>query len=328
MHMKCVGHVKSLMDKFIPHISIIAGVLSEVCSGILNNMSTYDYIALVYNPQSTHDAASAAKALARELESVHPHLVETKHAGHAAEIAHDVSLKYKHPLIVSISGDGGYNEVVNGAMKAKRASPSSDPTVAVLAAGNANDHRNALETNDGSFAQKVLRGKPKGIDLLLLSYGNKRQYAHSYIGFGISAEAGDEMNKSKKGGLNDILTVANTIYSDNPVRIIRRGISHTYDSLIFFNIPRMAKMPMLAGKASVHDGKFNLHRISHRPLLARLGALLHLALPLRVRTSAYRTCHFTTLARERVQYDGETMTVAAGKKVTIMCVSDAIKTIY
>ena len=291
-------------------------------------MSTYDYIALVYNPQSTHDAASAAKALDRELESVHPHLVETKRAGHAAEIAHDVSLKYKHPLIVSISGDGGYNEVVNGAMKAKRASPSSDPTVAVLAAGNANDHSNALATNDGSFAQKVLRGKPKGIDLLLLSYGNERQYAHSYIGFGISAEAGDEINKSKKGGLNDILTVANTIYNDNPVRITRHGLSHTYDSLIFFNIPRMAKMPMLAGKASVHDGNFNVHRISHRSLFARLGALLHLALPMRVRTSTYRRYTFTLRRREHIQYDGETATIAARTRVTITCEPAAIKTIY
>ena len=47
----------------------------------------------------------------------------TNHTGHATELAREAAATGS-PLIVSDSGDGGYNEVVNGAM----------------ASGNANHH--------------------------------------------------------------------------------------------------------------------------------------------------------------------------------------------
>ncbi len=63
-------------------------------------------------------------------------LVPTEHAAHATELSRTAA-GAGSPLVVSVSGDGGYNEVVNGVRQAGNERAAS----AVLAAGNANDHR-------------------------------------------------------------------------------------------------------------------------------------------------------------------------------------------
>ena len=70
------------------------------------------------------------------------------------------------PLIVSVSGDGGYNEVVNGVMDA-----GNDRAVcAVRAAGNANDHRRV--TREQPLADAIVAGDVRRIDLLRLTVGS------------------------------------------------------------------------------------------------------------------------------------------------------------
>ena len=69
------------------------------------------------------------------------------------------------PLLVSVSGDGGYNEVVDGTMQA-----GNDAAVcAVLPAGNANDHRRA--TREQPLADAIVTGSVTRIDLLRLTVG-------------------------------------------------------------------------------------------------------------------------------------------------------------
>ena len=63
-------------------------------------------------------------------------LCPTERAGHARDLARDAA-QAGHPLIVSVSGDGGDNEVVDGVMKAG----NDNAVCAAKAAGNANDHR-------------------------------------------------------------------------------------------------------------------------------------------------------------------------------------------
>jgi len=60
----------------------------------------------------------------------------TEHAGHATQLSRSAADSGR-PLVVSVGGDGGYNEVVNGVMQAG----NDQASTAVLAAGNANDHR-------------------------------------------------------------------------------------------------------------------------------------------------------------------------------------------
>ena len=98
---------------------------------------SYSIIAIIYNPKSTGSSESLAKSLHKKLSSKLPNqridLLATEHAGHARELAYDISKKYDKPLIISSSGDGGYNEVINGALQAQ--SEGANPITSLLPAG-------------------------------------------------------------------------------------------------------------------------------------------------------------------------------------------------
>jgi diacylglycerol kinase (ATP) len=150
-------------------------------------VSPFDRIVIVFNPHSTGDAPASADQLRAELRQRLPavplELRPTEYAGHAREIAREVAGTGR-PLVVSVSGDGGYNEVVNGVLEA-----GNDRVVcAVRAAGNANDHRRT--TREGPLADAIVAGDVRRIDLLRLTLGSgpgaRTRYAHSYIGVGLT----------------------------------------------------------------------------------------------------------------------------------------------
>lgn len=291
-------------------------------------MPAYDTVIIIFNPKSTHDAEKRAKILAKQISILDPKLMPTKHAGHAIEIAYDIATKYKHPLIISVSGDGGFNEVVNGVMRAKSEKPEASPVLCVVGAGNANDQSNARDTTmDDNVAKKILSGDTKAMDALCLTYGGVKRYAHSYIGFGISADAGNAINRSDKGGVDDLINVAKSITDLKPVRVVRHGFRRSYDSMIFFNIGRMAKLNMVGNAASEQDGMVTVHLITHSGVLRRLAALIHLALPIREKTKDYRQYSFVLRHSTVVQLDGETHNIPAGSHVTINCVTRAVETV-
>lgn len=293
-------------------------------------MSSFDKVVVIYNPKSTNDAVKIAKAFAREIADLDPRLTATSHAGHAEQIAFDLAEKYKHPLIVSASGDGGYNEVVNGVMRARSEGLTTDPIVAVLPAGNANDHGRTVQ-GKFSLAELIHRHSIKRMDLLKLTYtGNMGlidRYAHSYIGFGISARAGSAINKASKGGLSEILAVVASLNNHRPIKIRRNGIPHKYDSLIFANIPNMAKMLKIGDKLNLTDGLFEVHKITHRSFGRRIMALLHMASPLRQKAAKYSDYRFKLNTKEKVQFDGEVETLMPGTIVKVTSVKQALKTI-
>jgi len=95
---------------------------------------SFDRVVLIFNPKSTGQAQKQAEDLRRDLGQRVPmlaaDLVPTEHAGHATELSRTPA-GAGSPLVVSVSGDGGYNEVVNGVMQAGNDRAAS----AVLAAG-------------------------------------------------------------------------------------------------------------------------------------------------------------------------------------------------
>ena len=129
-------------------------------------MAPFDRVVLIFNPNSTGNAKDKAAELREQLSVRVPQLpVElsaTQHAGHARDLARDAA-RVGQPLLVSVSGDGGYNEVVNGVM----ASGSEQAVCAVLAAGNANDHRRT--TREQPLADTIVAGNVSRIDLLKLT---------------------------------------------------------------------------------------------------------------------------------------------------------------
>ena len=148
----------------------------------------FDTICLIVNPHSTGDAPELAAKLRDQLTEGLPYspeirMLPTEHAGHAVDLAKEAA-GTPNALVVSVSGDGGYNEVVNGVM----AAGSTDAVCAVVTAGNANDHHRT--TARQPLAEAVAEGRVRKMDLLHLSTGNhpgaEALYAHSYIGFGLT----------------------------------------------------------------------------------------------------------------------------------------------
>jgi diacylglycerol kinase (ATP) len=138
---------------------------------------------VIFNPQSAGEAPQLAEKLRTDLANRLPRMSvsmnPTKRAGHARDLAREAA-GVGRPLIVSVSGDGGYNEVVDGVMQAD----NDDVVCAVMAAGNANDHRRM--TRERPLADAVVAGEIRRIDLLRLTIGSgddaRAQFAHYWNG--------------------------------------------------------------------------------------------------------------------------------------------------
>jgi diacylglycerol kinase family enzyme len=297
-------------------------------------MSEYDYIGVIYSPNSTGDAEKLAKSFARAVEKhgksigQKVQLVPTKRAGHAIELARALSKKYKRPLIVSSSGDGGYNELINGVMQAKKQKRSAAPVVAVLAAGNANDHKRVMR-GDSKLIELLLHSHPKPLDLLYITAGRFERYAHSYIGFGITSSVGAELDSSNKGLAGEAGLAARTIVAHEPIQVERNGRTRRYDSMVFANINEMAKVVRLNARRTVTDGKFELVLHRHYGAVRSALSLLRTALFGAQRPRQFSSYSFRTNAPS-VQCDGEvnTLPTTSMLKVTITSVQHAVESLY
>ncbi len=276
-------------------------------------MPTFDHIAIIYNPGSTGDAPKLARELKQKVDRNHKSigvkatLTPTKRAGHAIELAKKAALKYKRPLIVSVSGDGGYNEVINGAMQAKEQSKSARPVTAVIGAGNANDHRRV--TRDKPLIELIKQGQPKPMDLIHISASTKDfsldRYAHSYIGYGVTPQVGHELNKHGKSLLHEIKSILKTYRTYAPFTIERNGKTLVLDNLLFANINEMAKFVKLDEENTMHDNKFEVIELHHRSKLRMFGTLLRAAVIGFKNPPSYSKYKLKSSDKLPIQLDGE-----------------------
>ena len=292
----------------------------------MNSPRRFDAITIIYNPNSTGDAPALAEALKDELLGLLPdspdvRLQPTQRAGHAVELAREAASD-GHALVVSVSGDGGYNEVVNGVMSADNA----DAVCAVLAAGNANDHSRV--TARQPLAEAIAEGAVRRIDLLRITAGSDAEsvYAHSYIGFGLTPIMAIDLEKGSKGAIKEMFSVVRTFRKFKPFEIRQNdGVRRKFDSLVFANISQMAKYATLS-EADDHpaDGKFEVitfpHMAKWRILLRAVRATTK-GLGDQPSTDRYE---FSTLKPIPYQIDGEVKSAAAGTSVTIESVPRAL----
>src|SRR5664280_1048134 len=223
-------------------------------------MQPFDRVVLIFNPNSTGNAAGLAAELSDELARRQPDLPvmlqQTEHAGQARDLARDAALT-GCPLLVSVSGDGGYNEVVDGAMQS-----GNDAVVcAVLPAGNANDHRRA--TREQPLADAIVTGSVTRIDLLRLTVGGSSpttRYAHSYIGLGLTPVVAVDLEKGDKGSLKEVLTAMRAFAHLRPFEIqLENGSRRWFDSIVFANISQMAKVATVSeDDGRPDDGQFEV----------------------------------------------------------------------
>jgi diacylglycerol kinase (ATP) len=293
----------------------------------------FDRVVVIFNPNSTRDAAGVAQRFQRELVERLPGLEvvlrETERAGHAADLAREAA-RQGRPLIVSVSGDGGYNEVVNGLMQAGNPRATS----VVMPAGNANDHSRA--TQERPLADAVVSGDIVRMDLLRLiitshptggGYIHTR-YAHSYIGVGFTPVVAADLENSGKGSLRELASVVRTFSRFRPFEIqLPAGESIHVDSLLFANISHMAKVAKLSENGNPDDGRFEVLTIPHQPKWRILVTALKAAtVGLGPQTTA-RHYRFTALTPMPLQIDGEIVNVNNGDLIRIEIAPAALTTI-
>jgi diacylglycerol kinase (ATP) len=288
----------------------------------------FDRVVLIFNP-SRAGMASRIDALqqdiAAELPGLHVELMPTDFAGHARDLARSAAAEGT-PLIVSVSGDGGYNEVVNGVLEV----PGSRAVCTVLPAGNANDHHRSMP--EKSLMEALHGNRLRRIDLLRITFrGPSREqihYAHSYIGFGLTPLMAIGIEKGGKGKILELISVARTLSGLRPFELVRDdGATARFDSLILANISRMAKYGTVSESHHPDDGKFEVVTLPHagrwKMALMTLRAVT-LGLGHQPSVSSYA---FTTRNAVPCQIDGEVVHVQAGTHVLVESAKGALATL-
>ena len=293
-------------------------------------MPSFDRVVLIFNPQSTGDARELAEGLQQDLAERVPslpvELVPTEHAGHATELAR-AAAEVGGPLVVSVSGDGGYNEVVNGVMQAG----NDRAGTAVLAAGNANDHRRT--TKERPIAEAIAEGAVSRIDLLRFTAGGAAgdmvRYAHSYIGLGLTPVVAIELEKGDKGSLREMVTVVRSFARFRPFEIeLEDGTRQRFDSLVFANIAKMAKVATLTDdQGKPDDGLFEVITLRHKAKWRILATALKASTTGLGEQPSVRSYAFTTVTPLPLQIDGEVMDVPAGSTVRVDSSPKALRTV-
>ncbi len=296
-------------------------------------MKAFSKVVIIYNPNSTGNskanAEKLAKGLKKSLSRIPVKLIPTRRAGHGEELAYDLVQSQKHLLIVSSSGDGGYHEVINGVMRAGTKGKST--ICAVLPAGNANDHSRTMRHT--SLQRAIKNGKITKIDLLKVtieSSHSKRKrvrYAHSYAGLGLTPVIAAELNRQSLNPFKEASLVIKLFFKYRPIEIRRDNKIVSFDSLIFANINKMAKVLTLARKNQPDDGRFEVISFPHtrkRVLIRKVLLAATIGLKTRQRERKYT---FKTIKATPMQLDGEVTRLAAGNQVEITAARKALATI-
>lgn len=284
-------------------------------------MFKFTTISIIYNPKSTGPGKTMAIDLYKNLQDLELKLpvtiTPTKYAGHAEKITYDLSVKHKTPLIISVSGDGGYNEVVNGAAKAYEA--GLQPITSLLPAGNANDHHNSIA--DGDIVQAIKNQSIKSIDLLQLTSTSPEntisRYAHSYIGFGMTPDIGKQLTATKLNVLTEMMTVANGVFTTKTTKLVLDDKSDSYDSITISNIDRMAKVLTLGKNSLPDDGKFEINIVKHRSVFSKINFIFRASTVGVADSQQSDSFELKTTSKTLVQLDGEVVELPANATVKI-----------
>lgn len=294
-------------------------------------MSKFTTIIILYNPLSTGPSADNAKVFGRELRQALPKttaikVMATKYAGHAEVLTKQYAETNDPVLIISSSGDGGYHEVINGALDSK----STQIVTGVLPSGNANDHYHAM--HDEELIERIAQADSRTIDVLEVTArtGKKtwHRYAHSYAGVGLTPQIGQQLTKAKLNRFTESWLVLIHLFRFKPVKIRIDGRTYRYDSLVFSNIGRMSKVISLADYASVHDGKFEITGTQTRSPLNLFSFLIKAAtVGLSTEARQYSRFHFTCVRPLTMQLDGEVFSFAVGTEITVACRANTLRCI-
>ena len=274
-------------------------------------------VVIIYNPNSTGDSEANAEKLAKELKdaAVDVSTRKTTHAGHGEEIAAEYVKNNEDIVLISSSGDGGYHEVINGALSGK----NEKLVVGVLASGNANDHSTAIGSS--SLAKAIVDKDFHHIDTIKVTStvdGKPwTRYAHSYVGIGVVATAAKQLTEERPNIFTEKWIVARSLFSFSYVKLIEDGKTRRYSSMLFGNIDTMSKVLKLSENSSVTDGKFEMSRIRFRSKLRLIAYLISAATIGLKKSQSLQRHEWTTIKPLPIQLDGEVYIIDAHSKVVV-----------
>lgn len=280
----------------------------------------YKLVAVLYNPKSTGDSEKLARRFAKRLERAkiaeQVQVIATERSKHAEDMVPRLARKNSPLLVVSSSGDGGYNEVVNGAMAAEGA--GGEVVTGLLPSGNANDHYKAVHRP--YVLRQLKANKVRHIDLLKIETTIKgkswQRYAHSYIGFGISSNIGKALNQNDLTPAKEIIITAKAFLEFQAFEAKVDGKKQLFQSILVSNVGKMSKYFKMSKHARVDDGKFEIitAEADKTKLIGALVKSATLGIPHEKQASSFT---FETITTLPVQLDGEVYTIDAGSKVRV-----------
>lgn len=284
-------------------------------------------VLILCNPNSTGDSKKNADSLQRQLRerqySGSVEIIETTHAGHGEEIAAEYAKSGKEVLIVSSSGDGGYHEVVNGALSEN----ASRVITGLLPSGNANDHH--AEIGSQSITDEIIENAFQSIDTIkVTSVINGKlwtRFAHSYVGIGVSPRTAKDLTDERPNIFTEKWLVARSLFSFSYVKIREQGKSRRYSSLVFGNVGTMSKIILLSKTSSVTDGKFEVNSIRFRSKIRLIAYLLKLTTVGAKSVASVEEYTFTTIKPLLIQLDGEVYTIDSSRDVRIESVRQNLR---
>lgn len=291
-----------------------------IIHAILSVMNEYSSITIIYNDFSTGESELNARAFAKKLERTQykdvVKLIVTERPDHARKIAYEITKRESRPLIISSSGDGGYHEVINGALEAQDSKHT--PTTGLLPSGNANDHYKQL--HKPHIIDRITSGEKQVIDVLKIeSRINGRpwhKYAHSYIGFGLSSEVGKALNEVDLNSTNELLIFLKTFVKNKPFTIVVGDHALEYQSIIFSNVGKMSKVLSLSKTAKVDDGLFEIFT-SDANIVKLMGTLVKSVAGVMAHEDRMSSYSCITTDSLNIQLDGEVYTVDANSEVGV-----------
>ncbi|MDB5187074.1 MAG: putative lipid kinase [Candidatus Saccharibacteria bacterium] len=290
-------------------------------------MTVIKKIIIIYNPNSTGDGKLNAEKLQEQLADVTKTpvtLQPTDFAGHAEKIVQQLP-NTDSIMVISSSGDGGYHEVINGALS--HGEKASKITTGLLPSGNANDHYHAVHSGD--VVKRILNGDVRRIDVLKITVDNDwTRYAHSYAGIGLTPHIGEKLTQATLNPFNEIWLTIRYFLNFRPVKVRTDTGIYRYDSLIFSNIERMSKYLTLSSDAKIDDGKFEITG-SKAGTFSKLLKHLFKASTVGLTEEANRASEysFTSVRPISIQLDGEVFHFSANSSVTVSIAPKALNCI-
>ncbi|TAK89563.1 hypothetical protein EPO04_00410 [Patescibacteria group bacterium] len=290
------------------------------------------HIAIIYNPKSTGDSTAASQQLYHDVREHLPHtgveLMPTKYRGHAADLTEILGQTRTGVVVVSVGGDGTYNEVINGAM---RVAPSRRPVLVPFAAGNANDHSREL-LGDAKVMSQLIAGDTQVIDLLRLSVHNPTGddvllHAHSYIGFGASGRVARLLDERNFGPISEKLIALGEILSPSEFSAVVNGHSKKLYSIVCSNVSVMGKYLKVSHQADLSDGHFEVVETEAHSRLELLKEVSQTATGQPAATKRVQSYSMMLMDGVQAQLDGEPISLSKASTVFVTVEREAIRTL-